>query len=333
MLETAFRDALPRCPACSSDRGKLEIVHIVLRVDRRSKIPTHLGKIGLQDGVVWRLFIAADFHRGGGRPLEGPTAYQLSKLPFGVWSRTCHLAGLSGLLVGDLCRYRDSYVIPAKGERWDPTNEAGRLRIRNAQLFFKQVFEGLAGVAGARGRRRDGTGGLGVRSRSGVFFDRHAKFVEGAVVLGVFGGDTLANGLRAFELRASVEKSALLAAMELELTLGTFAVGIKTWSENGATIGTAGASDGSDHARGARAELIGAAGSAGWRLLFVRALALLTLFRIAVTAMTILAIHKRLRPPVLAGLQRLQLNFKAIVCQLACVHSGCYTRPDRAMPT
>jgi hypothetical protein len=45
--------------------------------------------------------------------------------------------------------------------------------------------------------------------------------------------------------------------------------------------------------------LIGAARAASGRLLFVRALALLTFLRIPVTTMTILAIHKRLRPPVL----------------------------------
>ena len=74
MLETGFE---MHChdvrPVLRIAVGKLEIVHIVLRVDRRSKIPTLLGKIGLQDSVVWLLFIAADFHRGGGRPLEGPT--------------------------------------------------------------------------------------------------------------------------------------------------------------------------------------------------------------------------------------------------------------------
>jgi len=168
-----------------------------------------------------------------------------------------------------------------------------------AALLFEEVFEGLACVARARRRRRSGACGLRIRSGRGVFLDGHAKFVELAVVARVLGRDALANGLRALELRASVEEAALLAAMQFELALGTFAVGIETGGKDGAAIGTAGACNGSDHARGARAELIGAARAASRRLLFVRALALFTLLRIAVTAMTILAIHKRLRPPAL----------------------------------
>jgi len=168
-------------------------------------------------------------------------------------------------------------------------------------LFLEEVFEGLAGVARARRRRSDGAGGLRVGSGRGVFLDGHAKFVEGAGVLGVFGGDARANWLRALELCAGIEKAALLAAVEFELALGTLAVRIETRGEDSAAIGTAGAGDGPDHARGARAELVGAARAARRRLLFVRALALLTFFGIAVAAMTILTIHKRLRPPALKG--------------------------------
>ena len=166
-------------------------------------------------------------------------------------------------------------------------------------LLFEEVFEGLAGVARTRRRRSGGAGGLHVRSGRRVFFDGHAEFIEGAVVLGIFGGNALPNRLRAFELRAGVEEAALLAAMELELAFGAFAVGIETGGENGTAVRAAGAGNRSDHARRAGAELIGTTRSARWRLFFVRALALLTLFRIAVTAMTILAIHKRLRPPAL----------------------------------
>jgi len=104
--------------------------------------------------------------------------------------------------------------------------------------------------------------------------------------------------------------------MQFELALRTFAVGIETGSEDGATIGTAGARDRSDHARGAGPELIGTARAAGRRLLVVRTLALLTLLRIAVTAMTILTIHKRLRPPALTDCNGYNLDLRTTVCQL-----------------
>src|SRR5256884_5984705 len=52
--------------------------------------------------------------------------------------------------------------------------------------------------------------------------------LERAVVAGVLGRDALANRLGALELRASIEEAALLAAMQFELALGTFAVGIET---------------------------------------------------------------------------------------------------------
>src|SRR5207302_347080 len=100
----------------------------------------------------------------------------------------------------------------------------------------------------ARGRRCSGACGLRVRSGRGVFLNGHAKFVERAVVAGVLGRDALANRLGALELRASIEEAALLAAMQFELALGTFAVGIETGSKHGAAIRTARACDGSDHA-------------------------------------------------------------------------------------
>src|SRR6202007_1293404 len=125
----------------------------------------------------------------------------------------------------------------------------------------------------------DGGGGLGVRSGRGVFFDGHAKFVKGAVVAGVFGGDAFRNGLGAFKLRAGVEETALLTTMQVELALGALAVGIEAGGEDGAAVGAAGARDGANHARGARTVLIGAARAAGGRFLVVRALTFFTFFR------------------------------------------------------
>jgi len=164
------------------------------------------------------------------------------------------------------------------------------------KLFLEEVFEGLASVVGARRGLSGGgyLGGLGVRSWRGVFFDGHAEFVKFAVVLGVLGSDAFWDGLRTLELGAGIEEAALLAAVKLKLTLGTLAIGVETRSKDSSTVGTAAARDGADHARGARAELIGAR-AALRRLAFVLFF-FLAFFRVAVAAMTVLSIHKRLRP-------------------------------------
>jgi hypothetical protein len=169
------------------------------------------------------------------------------------------------------------------------------------QLLFEEVFEGLArvrvarGSNGGRGTRR---GGLSIGSWRGVFFDGHAKFVEGAGVLGIFGRDAFRDRLSAFKLRAGIEKAALFAAVQFELALGTSATGVESRSENGAAIGTSRARDGAHHARRAGAELIGAARAAGGRLAVVRFVFFVGFFRVAVTAVAVLSIHKGLRPPV-----------------------------------
>src|SRR4029077_15535080 len=164
-------------------------------------------------------------------------------------------------------------------------------------LLFEEILEGLAGVVVAR---RGGRGGvsslLRVRGGRGVFFHRGAKFVEGAVVLGVLRGDALWNRLRAFKLRAAVEETALLATMQLESALGTLAVGVKAAGEDGAAIGAARTRDGADHARRAGAELIGTR-TALRRLAVMGAFLLFLFFRVAIPAVTILSIHKRLRTP------------------------------------
>ena len=159
----------------------------------------------------------------------------------------------------------------------------------------------MTGVGVARrpvGRR--GTGGVWLRvgSRRGVFFDGHAKFVEGTGVLGVLGRDAFRDRLSALELRAGIEEAALFAAVQFGLALGAFPVGIESGSEDGAAIGTARAGDRADHARSAGAELIGAAWAASGRLAIMGLVLLILLFRVAITAVTILSIHKRLRPPV-----------------------------------
>src|SRR5579859_128174 len=123
-------------------------------------------------------------------------------------------------------------------------------------LLFEKIFEGLAGVERARGSSfgdRCLLCWLRVGCGRCVLFHGGAKFVEGAGVLGVFGGDAFRDGLRTLKLSAGIEEAALFAAVEFELTLGTLAVGIETGSEDGAAVGAARAGDGADHARGARA--------------------------------------------------------------------------------
>ena len=94
---------------------------------------------------------------------------------------------------------------------------------------------------------------LGIGRGRGIFFYGGAKFVESAGVLAVFGRDAFGDRLRALELRAGIEEAALLAAMKFEMALGALAVGIEAGGEDGAAVGAARASDGANHARGARA--------------------------------------------------------------------------------
>ena len=165
----------------------------------------------------------------------------------------------------------------------------------NSLHFFEQVFEGLAGVGGARWGwgRRCGGGRLGVRRGGGVFFNGHAEFVEGAIVFCVLGGDALGNGLRAFELDAGIEEAALLAGVKFELAFGAGAIGVEAGGQDRAAICAAAASDSADHSWGARTELIGAARAARRRLaaIMMNFRFFFVFFRVAITAVAVLAIH------------------------------------------
>src|SRR5882672_4652013 len=126
----------------------------------------------------------------------------------------------------------------------------------SSRLFFEEVVEGLAGIERARGSgcfHGSGLRGLRVGCGRSVFFDGHAKFVKRAGVFRVFGRNAIRDRLRTFKLRAGVEEAALLAAVKLEIALGTLTVGIETRSEHRAAIGTTCACNGADHARCARA--------------------------------------------------------------------------------
>jgi hypothetical protein len=64
----------------------------------------------------------------------------------------------------------------------------------------------------------------------------------------------------------------------------------------------------------------------------VRPILLILLFRVAVTAVTVLSIHKNLRPPVSTDCHNYNLYICArALADLACIQSDCYTRPDRAI--
>jgi hypothetical protein len=179
------------------------------------------------------------------------------------------------------------------------------------KLFLEEIFEGLASVVGARRGLSGGgyLGGLGVRSWRSVFLDGHAEFVKLAVVLGVLGSDAFGYGLRALELGAGIKEATLLATVELKLALGTLAVGIEAGGEDSSTIGTSTAGDGAYHARRARAELIGA--RTALRRLAVVLFFFFAFFRVAVAAMTVLSIHKRLRPDAMPDCDHDCLNFCA----------------------
>jgi len=79
------------------------------------------------------------------------------------------------------------------------------------------------------------------------------------------------------------------------LALGTLTIGIEARGEDGTAVGASAAGDGADHARGAWTKLIGAR-TALRRLAVVALFSFFAFFRVAVAAMTVLSIHKRLRP-------------------------------------
>jgi hypothetical protein len=196
----------------------------------------------------------------------------------------------------------------------------------NHKLFLEKILESLASVVGAR-RGSSGSGGhlgrLGVGGGSRVFFDGHAELVKLAVVLGVFRGDAFGDGLRALELGAGIEEATLLATVKLKLAFGTLAVGIEAGGENGAAIGTTAACDGTDHPWRTRAELICA--RTALRRLAVVLFFLITFFRVAVAAMTVLSIHKRLRPDAMPDCDydcRADAHFDLGMYQTGLLHSA-----------
>jgi len=136
--------------------------------------------------------------------------------------------------------------------------------------------------------------GLLIGSWRGVFFNGHPEFVKLAGVLVVFRSDPLGDRLSAFKLRPGIKETALFAAVELGIAFGASAVGVEAGDQDRSAIGTAGARNRADHARGARTKMIVLPPRAAlWRLALRTRFFLF--FGVAVTAMTVLTIHKCLR--------------------------------------
>jgi hypothetical protein len=211
-------------------------------------------------------------------------------------------------------------------QTWDAADEK--------KLLLEEIFESLPRIVVPRRRSRGGTSSrwLRVGRRRSVLLHRGAKFVKFAVVLRVLRRDALRDRLRAFKLRAGIEIAALFAAVQFQLALGARSVGIESRRQHRPAIRAARACNSSDHARRARPKLIGSARPArGW-LTVVRFVFLFAFFRVAVPAVTVLSIHKRLRPPVPADCNGYNLCFCAVaLANLAWFQSDCYTRPDWAI--
>jgi hypothetical protein len=202
------------------------------------------------------------------------------------------------------------------------------------KLLLEKIFESLACIVVTRWRSRRGTGSrwLCVGSRRRVLLHSRAKFVELAIVLRVLRRDALRDRLRAFKLRAGIEIAALFAAVQFQLALGACSVGIESRRQHRPAIRAPRACHGSDHARRAWPELIGSARPARRWFAVVRFIFLFAFFRVAVPAVTVLSIHKRLRPPVSMDCNGYNLRFCAVaLANLAWFQSDCYTRPDCAI--
>jgi len=138
-------------------------------------------------------------------------------------------------------------------------------------------------------------GGLLVGSGSSVLLDGHAKFVELAGILPVFRSNAFWDRLHALELGAGIEIAALFTAVQFGVALWASAVRIESWGEDRTAVGTARSRDSADHARRARTEvIILSARTAGGRALLWAGFSVF-FFVIAVAAMAVLTIHKRLR--------------------------------------
>lgn len=175
---------------------------------------------------------------------------------------------------------------------------------------------------------------LSVRRRRRVLFDGHAKFIKFAFVACILRCDAFRNHLRALELRASIEKTALFAGVQFKRTFCALAIGIKSRRQHRSAIRATASGHRAHHARGPRTKLIRAARPALRRpslLKFISFFFFFVFFRVTISAVAVLSIHKRLRPSVatdcpLPFLCKLNCDYRTVVC----IRSDCYTRSGSA---
>ena len=103
-------------------------------------------------------------------------------------------------------------------------------------LLLKKILERLAGIAGTRYRRGGDSWRRHGSRRSGIFFDRRAKFVKTAVVHLILAGNAFRNRLHAFKSRCRIEVRALLAAVQVESAFRALAFRIESWLQDSAAI-------------------------------------------------------------------------------------------------
>ena len=167
-------------------------------------------------------------------------------------------------------------------------------------LLLKQIFERLAGIhrpAVARSFRGN-LGGLQIRGGRRILFYGGPELIERAIVLSILGRNSRRDRLCAFKLRAGIEKTALLATVQFEIALRTLPVRVESGDQHRTTIRATRSRDRPHHAWRTWTQMIRrSAWSALRRFAFsISLLVLFLFFGITIAAVTVLAIHKRLRP-------------------------------------
>jgi hypothetical protein len=198
-------------------------------------------------------------------------------------------------------------------------------------LLLEEIFKCLPSIQGAAGSRSFGgdLSGLHVRGRSCVFFYGCAELVKGAVIPHVFWRNPRRNRLCALELRSRIEKPALFAAMQLKTAFRTFAHGIEACNQDGTAIRTTRPGYRADHAGRSRSEMIRRASRPALRRfpLPVPFFSFFLLLGIPIAAVTVLAIHKRLRPSVATDCNFILHNHCLKTCLFPrCIQSERYKR-------
>ena len=199
-------------------------------------------------------------------------------------------------------------------------------------LLLEQILERLPRIQRARrsGRLGGGLRRLHVRSRCRIFLHRRTEFIKRAVVLCILRRYPCRYRLRALKLCARVEIAALLAAMQLKIALWAFSAWIEPGHQHRAAIRAARPCYRPHHSRCPRPQMIrGSSRSALRRLAIpVSFFVFFLLFGITIAAVTVLAIHKRLRPSVAPDCNFIfPLVWFTTRLFPSCIQSDCYKRP------